>query len=300
MSAPPPFAIAFTIREKFGWSLPALQRLYGHFGADFNLYFVDCGYPAQVRAALEEFFATKDNVVRIELKEFTPALATLNHVIPRMRGEDHLFSINNDVLIEPGMGEYILDTFHATQCALVAPSTIEVARNGWREAHHEAEVSAAIVEEGGVLRVEVPRPPPAPDAPRAPVHRVHHLEVHAVAFTAQAARALMPFPPLRAREHIDLAVHAWHLGLPVYTDRRARAAFVLPPIRDYDVAFFDQRWDRDQCHASQYEVARRWNITDFPFQFEFSDNWRVFLEPRHVQRAYAGLFEMDTFPLTFG
>jgi hypothetical protein len=66
--------IAFTVREKFGWALVALQRLYRHAEVPFTLYFVDCGYPAAVIAEIDRFLADKGNVVRVRVpNSFGPA-----------------------------------------------------------------------------------------------------------------------------------------------------------------------------------------------------------------------------------
>jgi hypothetical protein len=292
---PARFAIAFTVREKFGWALASLRRIYAHFEVPFTLYFVDCGYPAMVRAEIEGFLADKSNVVRIDSGRFLLPSESLNLVVPRIT-EDFLYVINNDVLIEPRFGTCALQTFEQYGCALVAPETIEIQR-GWREPHRAEYVSGAIVDQDGVLRVEVPQPAGA--GKPEPVRRVQHFEPHALAMTRAAALALHPLPVLNTREHIDMAVHAWRLDLAVYADDRARAAYLLPPIRDYDLPYFEFRWNRQTALDSQARVQARWNVADFPDSMPFIDEWREFGTDKWVLRTYPDVCEDDDFPAVF-
>src|SRR5215204_4545056 len=101
-------AIAFVVREKFGWALPALRRLYAHTGEPFRLYFVDPGYPPQVREEIDRFLAGRD-VVHIRLPGFAYPNEQINAVLPRIT-EPWLALFKNDTLVGPGWLECLRES----------------------------------------------------------------------------------------------------------------------------------------------------------------------------------------------
>ena len=84
-SSTPEIAIAFVVREKFGWALPSLQRLYRYIDQEFTLYFVDCGYPAAVRRQIGDFFRDKNNVVEIRATRYLLPNESLKSIFASFR-----------------------------------------------------------------------------------------------------------------------------------------------------------------------------------------------------------------------
>ena len=281
MSSHAPLAIAFIVREKFGWALASLERVYRHADVPFRLYFVDCGYPKPVLSEIDRFLADKGNVVRIASRRFLLPNETFNLLLPNVR-EPVLSIVQNDVLVEPGFFAHQLDTFARHGCAIVQPHIDEIdGESGAVRPHRDEFTDTIIVDHGDHLLVQVPVREGLRSS--APVRPVSHFEFHTLSFATDAARAMAPRPVINSREHVDLAVHAFRCGLTAYIDERAKASYVLPPIHDYDVAYFRFRWDVARAEKSHRTVMERWRIANMPTAMGFVLEHRRFLDPARVR-----------------
>lgn len=282
--------VAFTVREKFGWALAALQRLYRHAEVPFTLYFVDCGYPAAVIQEIDRFLADKDNVVRLRIPNFVWPSEALNLVVPRL-AEEYLCIIQNDVLIQPGYFRELLSTFETQGCDIVQPETLELQNGEFRPHRHEYTDTRILKMNGRwYMHMEVkglPKPPP-------PVRRIQHFELHTLMFTQRAVRRVSPFPVLNTREHLDLAMLAYHERLVAFVNENAKASYVLPPIQASDAKYFDFRWDLKAARAAHREVSQRWDIANMPNSMNFIEGHREFLRPENFKQD-APVCEIDVF-----
>ena len=273
-SSTPEIAIAFVVREKFGWALPSLQRLYRYIDQEFTLYFVDCGYPAAVRRQIGDFFRDKNNVVEIRATRYLLPNESLNLVIDKAT-EKYICLVQIDVLIAPRFMDELLSTLQKRQCAIVWPMTYEI-QDGKREPHRSEYTDTRIVE--GKKFLQVQQVQPDDKIVTDPERQIHHVEMHCLMMTMEAARALSPFPAINTREHIDLAVNAYRQGMSVFANEKAHANYVLPPIFDYDADYFSFRWDLDVAIHSHNFVAERWNIQPFPIAMSFVRHHRRFAQ----------------------
>ena len=287
----PSVAIAFIVREKFGWALAALRRIFKLVDTPFTVYFVDCGYPVVVRREIDAFLAGRTNVVHIAAERFLYPNESLNLVIPRLQ-EDYLCIIQNDVLIEPGYMSAMLATFDEYACDMVWPMTFEL-QGSTRKPHRDDFTDTRIREIGGKLLVQVREP--LPIVPPPPVRQIQHFELHTLMMTARAANVVWPLPVINTREHIDLAVHAFRRGMTVYANENACASYVLPPIRDYDQAFFQFRWNLNVARRSHVCVARRWNIEQFPNALRWVEHHSAYAAPDRMLRDRPGACEPDIY-----
>jgi GT2 family glycosyltransferase len=286
-------AVAFVIREKFSWALASLRRLYALAGAPFTLYFVDSVYPSAVRAALEEFLAGKDNVVRIEAGRFLYSSEALNLVIERI-AEPYLFLLQNDVLIGRHALESLLETARALDCAVVAPVILDT-DTGVPAIHRDTAKPFAIVEEAG--RTYVTRTAPQERLKGRP--RVHHFEMHCMLMKAETARAVAPLPPLSVHEHIDLAIDLRRLGHAAYLDDRARVLYMdTPPLplRDFECPYYRFRWDPLRARQSDGYVRSKWRLADLFDAMLFVARQHTALRPEAVLTRYESVFEADLWP----
>ena len=274
----PTVGIAFIVREKFGWALAGLKRIYQFIDTPFTLYFIDCGYPPIVRKEIDAFLADQTNVVYVTSERFLLPNESLNLVIPWLQ-EHYLCIIQNDVLIEPGYMRALLATFDEHHCDIVWPMTFDL-QDGRREPHRDEFTDTRIREVNGGLLVQVSEPPPADPPP--PVRQIQHFELHTLMMTASAAKLVYPLPVINTREHIDLAANAYRRGMAVYANEHARAGYVLPPIRDFDVAYFKFRWDMEVAAASHTNVARRWDIIHLPMSMAFVRQHNAYATPNRV------------------
>lgn len=289
----PETAVAFVIREKFSWALASLRRLYALAGAPFTLYLVDGVYPDAVRAALEEFLAGKDNVVRIEAGRFLYPSEALNAVVERI-SERYLFLLQNDVLIGRDTLKSLLQTAEEVGCDVVAPLVLDTDA-GVPGIHRDTANPVAVLEDAG--RVYVARTA-APEW-RQGRPRVHQFEMHCMLMSAEAARAVCPLPPLSVHEHIDLSVALWRLERAAYLDDRARVLFMDSPplpLRDFECAYYRFRWDPMRARQSEGYVRSKWRLADLFDVMPFVARQHTALRPEAVLTRYETLFEPDLWP----
>jgi hypothetical protein len=286
----PRLGIAFTVREKFGWALAALQRVYRFGEVPFTLYFVDCGYPEAIRTEINRFLADKDNVVRLRTPGFVWPSVALNLIVPRLQ-EEYLCVIQNDVLIQSGYFGELLATFEEHRCDMVQPETFELQDGAYRPHRHEY-TDCGIFKVDGRWYVHVSiegRSKPLP-----PIRRIQHFEMHTLMFSKRAVQRIHPFPAINTREHIDLAMRAYHDGLTAFINERAKASYVLPPLQASDAAYFNYRWDVTAARAAHQQVAERWHIANMPNAMQFIAGHRKFLLPERLKHGPA-VCEVDTF-----
>lgn len=289
----PQVAVVFVIREKFAWSLASLQRLYAFAGTPFRLYFVDGGYPREVRAALDAFLADKANVVRLSSPRFLYPSEAVNLALAGIT-EPYVFLLQNDVLIGRGALASVLDTIHRLDCDGVAPDIFDSV-GGAPQPHHESSLPLAIRERGGQLWIERDAMPEQ----RGGHRRLQHFELHCLLLRSQAARALVPLAPLSVHEHVDLAVALWRERRSVYLDERARVLFMDSPplpLRDYECAFYRFRWDHTRARLSQDYVRNKWRLGNLFDAMPFVERQHSALQPGKVLTGYASSLEADQWP----
>ena len=289
----PEVGVAFVIREKFAWTLASLQRLYALGGAPFRLYFVDGGYPRDVRGALDAFLADKTNVVRLAARRFLYPSEALNLALGSV-SEPYLLLLQNDVLLGRGALASLLDTARRLDCDGVAPDILDSAA-GEPQPHHESSTALAIRSRDGRLWIE---PDPSPER-REGYRRLHHFELHCLLLRTQTLRKLAPLPPLNVHEHVDLALALWRAGAGVYLDEAARALFLdTPPLplRDYECPFYRFRWDLGRARLSQRYVQEKWQMGNLFDPLPFVERQHTALQPGKVLTGYASALEADQWP----
>ncbi len=293
-AAPPPeVAVAFVIREKFAWTLASLRRLYALAGVPFRLYFVDGGYPREVRAALDAFLADKPNVVRLGAPRFLYSSESLNLALGGIT-EPYVFLLQNDVLIGRGALPSLLETMRRLDCDGVVPDVLDSAA-GAPQPHHESSMALAIRSREGRLWIEPDASPERRDGYR----RLHHFELHCLMLKTEALRPLLPLPPLNVHEHVDLSLALWRAGRAVYLDAAAHVLFLdTPPLplRDYECAYYRFRWDLGRARQSQRYVQEKWSMGNLFDPLPFVQRQHTALQPGKVLTSYASALEADQWP----
>lgn len=276
-------AIAFIVREKFGWALESLKQLYAHSREPFALYIVDCGYPPEIRAQMESFLEGRRPVEWITADRFLWPSEALNLVTARAT-ESFLCRIENDVLVAPGFLDFLLETMRDLDCEIVAPLTLE-AEPGHAPTPHRDDGGGtqgvfAREPDGGLSIFE--RRFPATENGRL---RVHRFELHALLFRTAALRAISPLPNLNSREHLDLALRAWDAGYRAYLDRRSVCTYMYPPLDARDKEFFRFRWNPAAAQRSHAYVKATWRIRRMPRAMDFVRRHQDFLREENVLRT---------------
>ena len=289
----PRLAIAFAVREKFGWALPALRRLYAYTGEPFTLYFIDPGYPSAVRAEIDRFLEGRGPVEVIKLPGFAFPNEQFNAALPRVT-EPWVALMKNDTLVEPRWLALLMEACERHRAAVGFPMLHET-RDGAVIEHRDLMTRMMFVEAGA--RVDVLRPAPAGELPPDAdgVHRVHLMETHGLLFRSEVARSLWPLPLISSRNHLDISISLWRRGIAAVHDPRVVMTSVFPPIRDTDLDFFRRRWDLHAAYESHVYIHRRWAVIKVPNAMPFIREHLEYAEPDRVIRDYAGPSETDTY-----
>jgi Glycosyl transferase family 2 len=285
--------IVYTMREKFGWVLPSLTRLYAFTEMPFTLYIVDGCYPAEVRAGMEAFLsehADEGKVVWIQSKDFLYPNESLNAAVDQVR-EECLCLIQNDVLVDPGYMSAMLRTFEATDCEIVAPLTWEY-EGGTRDLHRGRDgTGEEIVRVDDGLLVDQA----CPVEEVAGYKRCGYFEMHALMMTTKAARALTPLPRLSSREQYDFGIRAFKAGMRAFLAHDAFVGYVTPPLQAMDRAFFAFRWDEHQALQSHRYLASECKVRNLPDVLPWVHTMNGFLADEKLVRPEFGFSERDIY-----
>jgi GT2 family glycosyltransferase len=286
-------AVAFTVREKFSWTLASLKRLYAFAGAPFTLYIVDGYYPAPVQAELDAFLAGRENVVRITAERYLYPSEALNAVVERI-SEPYLFLVQNDVLIGRDTLKSLLETAKEVGCDVVAPLVLDT-DNGAPAVHRDVDKPLIFCEDGGRIYVTRGGEPER----RRGRRRAYFFEMHCLFMRTDAARAVCPLPPLSVHEHFDLGIALWRMGKEAFLDHRARVLYMdTPPLplRDFEVPYFRFRWDPARARQSDQYVRSKWRIADLYDGMSFIARQFTALRPEAILTRYDSALEADTWP----
>jgi len=289
----PEVAVAFLPREKFSWALASLKRLYALAGTPFRLYVVDTGYPPQVRAGIQEFLADKGDVTWIPTERFLYPSEAFNLAVEIAR-EPYLFQLQNDILIGRDALRFMLEAARELACDLVAPAIFDT-DEGRPSVHRESGHPVIIREENGLLYC---RDDPDPKV-KLGRRQVYYFEMHCFLISAEAARAVGPLPPLTVHEHIDLSIALWRQGRTSYLEERAGVLYLdSPPVplRDYDRAFYDFRWDAIRARQSDRYVRDQWRIGELFDGNSFAARQQRALRPEAILASYDSVFSADVWP----
>lgn len=242
---------------------------------------------------IDAFLAGRD-VVRIKLPGFAFPNEQINAVLPRL-AEPRLALFKNDTLVGPRWLE-LLSESSARHGAAVAFPMVQETRDGRLILHRDVMARMLFRDLGGG-RIDVMRPAGPGELPidSDGVHKVHMLETHALLFRSEAAQALWPLPFISARNHVDISINLWRRGIVAVHDPRVVMTSVFPPIRDYDLEYFRQRWDPRVAEESHVYIHRRWAVVKVPNALPFVREHLEYARPERVQRGYDSPSERDVF-----
>jgi len=291
-------AVAFVIREKLSWALPALRRLYSMAGTSFRLYFVDSRYPAAARPELDAFLSAQDNVVRIAAERFLYPNEALNLVLERA-AEPYTLLLQNDVLIERGAPARLLRSAAALEADVVVPAILDNDNDARQPAPHRDSDDPVLFRatEEGIQGL----PDPSPEW-REGCRRIHYFENHCLLARTVALQAAAPFAPLSAVDHVEICVALWRQGGKAYADPKARVLFMdTPPLplRPWEAPFFRFRWDPVRARLSHAYMRERWKVLNLFDKAPFVQRQHLALQPAALLDAYAPPFATDTWPEEF-
>jgi glycosyltransferase involved in cell wall biosynthesis len=231
----------------------------------FDLIYVDFGAPPKVTAALQRHAAERGFRL-VQNADWMPPSLARKSVLPEVRTKYVAFA-DNDIVVEPGCLQALVACAEETGAGLISPlyvqagggrtPTIHMAGGifEWSDAREPRLVGASHrgsgqpLEAAAVLRRE----------------QVDFTEYHYVLARMDLVRRsdAISEDVLLIHEHLDLALFARELGVPVLFEPSARVTYMaFEPRPLSDTAFYRRRWDVSGCDASLAAFARRWPFAD--------------------------------------
>ncbi|HRG16243.1 MAG TPA: glycosyltransferase [Pseudomonadota bacterium] len=275
--------LVMTARERHALSLRAIDSVLTNTTVPFRFLYLDVQSPAALRAELQARAAAG----QFELRSFDEPLwpqAVRRRVRDELDGEFIVF-VDNDVIVESGWLEILLDCADATGAGIVAPLYL------WSDGHQRPTIHMAggrIVQQreagGRVLDESHHLMNADPEREVLVRGRCDFAEFHCML----VRRALLDDPRMLdpaircVHEHIDTSLVAGELGASVWFEPAARVTYLaFAPFTLDDLPMLRMRWDASEGEASIAAFARKWNVVVDDRSF---GGVRMFLD-RHVARV---------------
>ena len=264
--AAPRATIVMTARERHCLTEAAIESIVADTQRPYRLVYLDVQSPQWLRETLSARAAEWElEIVRFDEPLWpTEARARFAASI----ASDYAVFIDNDVQVEPGWLEALVECADATGAGVVGPLYLWGDGIGAPKIHmaggqllESPDGAGRVLDEAHRLFNADPRAV-ARHLVRQPCDFV---EFHCMLIRTSLLRGGALFDPaIRCvHEHIDVALQSVRQGMPVYLEPAARVQYLA--FSDHmldDLPFFRSRWDRAEGEASIAAFARKWNVTN--------------------------------------
>ena len=258
--------IVMTARERHGLAERAIGSILRNTACAYRLIYADGSTPAWLRERLQVLAADG----RLEILRVGPDLwpTQIRRLVVGSVDTDYVAFIDNDVIVEPGWLEALVECADETGAGAVGPLYLI----GGGDAPARVHMAGGSLEwidtpTGRVLREEHADANTKPEEIAATAIRepCGYVEYHCVLVRMAAARDGEPFDP-RIRcvhEHIDLSLTLLRRGYATWTEPRARVTYLATePWALGDLAYRRRRWSREEGDASIAAFCEKWGVAD--------------------------------------
>lgn len=271
-SQPPPApqaraTIVMSFRERWSLTLQSLQAVVEHTRMPHALLLLDTGMPDSLRHALQSRCAAwKLRIVQFKHQGLWPQQA--RQIVARHIETPYTAFIDNDVLVEPGWLEKMIDCADATGAGIVGPLYLWGA-DGRSDLIHMAGGEITLTQHEGTSVLEerhrhinTPLADIAPPLQRQPCD---FAEYHCLLMRKEVLHAPDTFESgiASVHEHIHASLVAKELGLQTWLEPDARVCYLAQaPWQLGELDGLRKRWDRTVAEHSLQRFAARWHVTD--------------------------------------
>lgn len=264
----PSVTIIVTQRERFCLSKLSLESILADDSYPFELIYVDCNSPSQVKEYLQEQ-AEKHQFMRlIRYEKYLRQNVARNLALPLVNDSQYLVFIENDIIIEKGWLKPIVECAEQEEAAIVSPLILEGNPKSPNKQVHILGVNLNFeIQESGQRRLKIQ-------------HLMHHekladqilqrSEVDAVEFHCALVRhSLLEKIPLdevfdNLESHIDLCIQAKNIGEKVFVEPSSRVTFLDPRLvygfDGDDIELYLFRWNNKLIIETVTHAAKKWNV----------------------------------------
>ncbi len=264
----PKVTVVVVPRERFDFAELSLETLYQKTAMPFKLVYVDGNSPPPIKHYLEEQAKQKGfHLIRTE-KFLSPNQAH-NLGLAQVKTK-YTVIIDNDVLVESGWLENLVQCAEETEAWVVGPVYLEGKPED--EIIHMAGGQAHIYEQEGKrkLFVKLAFAKQKLSTVRSQLQRgpTEHVEFHCVLLRTDVFKKLplLDEKILSAPENVDLCLSVREAGGEIYFEPNSVITYSTcggtpPPATSVDRPYFLLRWSAAWNRASLEHFRRKWNLT---------------------------------------
>ena len=265
--------IVITPREGFSRSIESLDSVLQSLSDPSGIVYVDAGSPLSIQRDI----ADRARTFGFPLLRFDEYLApndAKNRAIEFLDARFTAF-LDNDVFVESGWLEAMIDCALETQAAVVAPIYME--RIGRMERLHMSGGLCRICQEGSHRTLQVTHSDRQSEGPvLTGRRRTEHIEMHGFMVKTEWLQRCTLFdseiPTIP--ENADFCLQVLTMGGEIYLEPRARLTVLLPDrIPEEDRDFFLLRWSEEWIEQGFSRMCSKWGLSGRQRVLESQRRW---------------------------
>jgi glycosyltransferase involved in cell wall biosynthesis len=267
--------IIITQREGFSRSIESLKSVLGTIRSAHRLIYVDGGSPPAVHAELAALSRQHGFRLLREDRFLSPNEAKVlgaSHATGR-----YVAFLENDILVEEGWLERLVECIEETGAGVVAPLYLE--RLGVEERLHMFGGRCRITDSNGKRVLDVTHEDRKGNVPvSAARSRTEHIEMHGFLLQASLLHHLELFDPAipTIPENADFCLQVAAAGRTLWIEPASRVTVLLPEDLDpMDREFFRRRWSDDWIEQGFARFRSKWRLEGHQPVLESQRRWAV-------------------------
>ena len=272
----PSVTIVVVPRERFSYSMRALESIYEHTESPFSLVYIDGGSPATVKRSLSKK-ALANNFQLIRTNHYLSPNQARN-LGARTVNTKYVVFVDNDVLVTPGWLKALVDCAEQTNAWLVGSMVLE--GNPDSRTIHFA---------GGIANIEEKHD-------RRIYHTAHNfdgkdfrdvaahlhprmselVEFHCLLMLREAYEKVGPFDEQlwSLHEHEDVCLRVRELGGTIFFEPSSVVTYLSPASFSLsDLPFYMLRWSEIWNSASQRHFQDKWRLHKSDQSISIARQW---------------------------
>ena len=263
-------------RDRFSSVVECVQSVVDHTDVPMNLVVLDFGYPPKLLKRVQQIVGDRIPLDIVQCGRTIPMVAFRKYV--ESIDTPYTAWVDNDTYVTKGWMTTLLARA-AGGARVILPVTLEcdgldADQRKLPLRNHVSHTELRKVTVGGKDYVFDHKPfrRAAPEDLPKESQTVDFFELHSFFAESEVLRQL-DLPPMVVREHIDIGIQLWKMGIEIWNEPQAIVHFDNIQHRPSlaDLKFFFYRWDESKINESHQLFRERWGY-DF-YNEQFIKNW---------------------------
>lgn len=279
----PNVAIVVIQRERYSPTLGCLSQLLRVTRYPFHLIYVDGNSPPPIHDYLQRMAKRHFNLKLIRLDRHLRVNEARNYALAMLPEVDYVLFLDNDVLVEPGWLERLVNAATQEQADLVTPLVLEGPSQTEAQQVHIAGLQLSLVSQADGRRCLAQQQPlHHQPLPTWPLLRKVCDGTESHCFLVRRDRlATLRFDPLVDEPfgYLDLSLQLQQQGLKVVLEPGARVTFLNPRFdprfEPSDLPLHCFRWNERSLQETRGYMVCKWNLNPKNSGLEGSYRWAI-------------------------